>query len=69
MTPACASDCWKDSAKRAATYQELERAVLETSPFVIIFQQTEVAGLSRKLTGFKLGPSFDTNFVHSVSKN
>ncbi|MDB5556171.1 MAG: transporter substrate-binding protein [Rhizobium sp.] len=59
----------KDSAKRAATYQELERAVLETSPFVIIFQQTEVAGLSRKLTGFKLGPSFDTNFVYNVSKN
>jgi len=59
----------KDSAKRAATYQELQKAVLETSPFVIIFQQTEVAGLSRKLTGFKLGPSFDTNFVHNVSKN
>jgi peptide/nickel transport system substrate-binding protein len=59
----------KDSAKRAATYQELQKAVLETSPFVIIFQQTEVAGLSRKLTGFKLGPSFDTNFVYNVSKN
>jgi len=59
----------KDPAKRAATYQELQKAVLETSPFVIIFQQTEVAGLSRKLTGFKLGPSFDTNFVYNVSKN
>lgn len=59
----------KDSAKRAETYKELQKAVLDTGPFVIIFQQTEVAGLSRKLNGFKLGPSFDTNYVHNISKN
>jgi peptide/nickel transport system substrate-binding protein len=58
----------KDSAKRAEAYKELQKAVLETSPFVIIFQQTEVAGLSGKLKGFKLGPSFDTNFVYNISK-
>jgi peptide/nickel transport system substrate-binding protein len=27
-----------------------------------------VAGLRKNLQGFKLGPSFDTNFVWSVSK-
>ncbi|NKN38320.1 ABC transporter substrate-binding protein [Agrobacterium sp. a22-2] len=58
----------KDSAKRAAIYEGLQKKVLEASPFVIIFQQTEVAGYSAKLKDFKLGPSFDTNFVYTVSK-
>ena len=58
----------RDSAKRAEIYEELQKSVLENSPFVIIFQQIEVAGLSGKLKGFKLGPSFDTNYVWNVSK-
>jgi peptide/nickel transport system substrate-binding protein len=59
----------KDSAKRAAIYEDLQRKVLATSPFVIVFQQTEVAGYSPKLKNFKLGPSFDTNFVYPISKD
>ncbi len=58
----------KDAAKRAEMYQSLQKAVLEKGPFVIIFQQTEVAGYSAKLKGFKLGPSFDTNYVGTISK-
>ncbi len=58
----------KDTAKRAAMYQELQKKVLDTSPFIIIHQQLEVAGLRGNLKGFKLGPSFDTNFVWAVSK-
>ena len=58
----------KDAAKRAATYEDLQKKVLATSPFVIVFQQTEVAGYSSKVKGYKLGPSFDTNFVAPVSK-
>ncbi|NSY18423.1 ABC transporter substrate-binding protein [Neorhizobium sp. AL 9.2.2] len=58
----------KDAAKRAATYEDLQRKVLATSPFVIVFQQTEVAGYSSKVKNYKLGPSFDTNFVAPVSK-
>ena len=58
----------KDSAKRADMYKDLQRKVLDTSPFAIIYQQIEVAGISSKLQGFKLGPSFDTNFVSEVSK-
>ncbi|MGI2030970.1 ABC transporter substrate-binding protein [Rhizobium panacihumi] len=59
----------KDAAKRAAIYQDLQKKVLDVSPFVIVFQQTEVAGYSSKLKGYKLGPSFDTNFVYGVSKD
>ncbi|MDR6817221.1 peptide/nickel transport system substrate-binding protein [Neorhizobium sp. 2083] len=58
----------KDAGKRAAIYEDLQRKVLAQSPFVLIFQQTEVAGYSAKLKNFKLGPSFDTNFVYTVSK-
>ncbi len=35
----------------------------------MLFQQIEVAGYSDKLKGFKLGPSFDTNFVFTISKD
>jgi peptide/nickel transport system substrate-binding protein len=58
----------RNADKRAAMYQELEKAVLDTGPFVIIHQQLEVAGLRGNLKDFKLGPSFDTNFVGPVSK-
>ncbi|TDK39541.1 ABC transporter substrate-binding protein [Rhizobium deserti] len=58
----------KDAAKRAAIYEDLQKKLLATSPFVFLFQQTEVAGYSSKLKNFKLGPSFDTNFVYTVSK-
>jgi len=58
----------KDSAKRAAIYEDLQKQVLATGPFVIVFQQIENAGYSNKLKGYKLGPSFDTNFVYTVSK-
>ncbi|RWL91633.1 MAG: ABC transporter substrate-binding protein [Mesorhizobium sp.] len=58
----------KDSAKRADMYKDLQKKILDTSPFVIIHQQLEVAGLRKNLKGFKLGPSFDTNFVGPVSK-
>ncbi|MBW8320870.1 MAG: ABC transporter substrate-binding protein [Rhizobium sp.] len=59
----------KDSAARAAIYEDLQKQVLTTGPFVVIFQHPEVAGYSAKLKGYKLGPSFDTNFVYTVSKD
>ncbi|TIX48692.1 MAG: ABC transporter substrate-binding protein, partial [Mesorhizobium sp.] len=35
----------KDSAKRADMYKDLQKKIVDTSPFVIIHQQLEVAGL------------------------
>lgn len=58
-----------DPAKRAAIYQDLQKKVLDDGPFITIFQQTEVAGISAKLKGFKLGPTFDSNFLAPVSKD
>jgi peptide/nickel transport system substrate-binding protein len=59
----------KDPAKRAETYRQLQKTVLSTGPFIVIYQKTEVAGLRRNVNGLKLGPSFDTNFVDRVWKN
>lgn len=59
----------KDPAKRAEIYQELQRDVLATGPYALIFQQIEVAGISDHLQGYKLGPTFDSNFLAPVSKD
>ncbi|MGH6762282.1 MAG: ABC transporter substrate-binding protein [Phyllobacterium sp.] len=59
----------RDTEKRIEMYKNLQKQVNETGPFVIIFQQTEVAGLRGNVEGLKLGPTFDTNFVFNVSKN
>ncbi len=58
----------RDSAKRAAMYEDIQKKFLANSPFVIIFQQTEVAGYRKSVTDFKLGPSFDTNYVGPIGK-
>jgi len=39
-----------------------------TSPFVIMFQQTEVAALRKNVNNFVLGPSFDNNLVTATTK-
>ncbi|AJD43270.1 ABC transporter substrate-binding protein [Rhizobium sp. SEMIA 4085] len=58
----------RDGAKRAAMYQDIQKKYLENSPFIFIFQQIEVAGYRKNLKDFKLGPSFDTNFVGPIAK-
>jgi len=58
----------RDSGKRAAMYEDVQKKFLANSPFVIIFQQIEVAGARKDLKDFKLGPSFDTNYVGPIGK-
>ena len=58
----------RDNDKRADMYKKLQQEALDTSPFVMIFQQTEVAGMRGTVKGYKLGPSFDSNFLAPISK-
>ncbi|KQS72430.1 ABC transporter substrate-binding protein [Rhizobium sp. Leaf371] len=58
----------KDPTKRADIYKGLQKAVLDRGPFVVIYQQTEVAGVRKDVKDFKLGPSFDTTFLDGVTK-
>ena len=41
---------------------------METSPFVAMFQQTEVAAVRANVKDFVLGPSLDNNLVTATSK-
>jgi peptide/nickel transport system substrate-binding protein len=59
----------RDSDKRAQMYEKLQQEALETSPFVMIFQQIEVAGVRGNVKNYKLGPSFDSNPLAPVTKD
>ncbi len=58
----------KDAAKRKATYEAVQREHQKVSPFVIMFQQVEVAVSRNKVGGFVIGPSFDNNYYSEISK-
>jgi peptide/nickel transport system substrate-binding protein len=58
----------RDPQKRAQMYLELQREHQQTSPFVIMFQDIEVAAERSNVKGFVLGPSFDSNFYRFVTK-
>ncbi len=58
----------RDAGKRKAIYEELQADFRKTSPFIMLFQQTEVAAIRSNVEGLKLGPTFDTNYMFLVSK-
>jgi len=58
-----------DTAKRAAAYQALQARFRADSPFVILAQQAQVAGMRRNVHGLRLGPTADTSFLAPVSKS
>ncbi|MEK8051334.1 ABC transporter substrate-binding protein [Ideonella sp. DXS22W] len=58
----------RDGAKRAKMYQAMQAEFRKTSPFIMLFQQTEVAAYRANVEGLKLGPTFDTNYVFNVGK-
>ncbi|WP_417825401.1 ABC transporter substrate-binding protein [Thalassospira povalilytica] len=59
----------RDNAKREAMYIELQKKVLADGPFVIMFQETEIASMRGNVNNFVLGPSFDTNYYRFVTKD
>jgi len=59
----------RDPAKRAEMYLDIQKAHQATSPFVIMFQQAEVAGVRADTKGFIIGPAFDDNRYHDVTKD
>ncbi|MCA3634781.1 MAG: ABC transporter substrate-binding protein [Methylobacterium sp.] len=58
----------RDTEKRKAIYEELQREHQKTSPFVIISQQIEVAASRRNVTGFRIGPSSSGNYYWNIVK-
>jgi peptide/nickel transport system substrate-binding protein len=58
-----------DPEKRAQMYLDLQKAVMQQGPFVVMFQFLEVPALRKNVNGFVIGPSFDTNSVIAATKN
>ena len=53
----------RDGAKRKKMYQDMQAEFRKTSPFVMLYQQTEVAAVRSNVDGFKLGPTSDTTYM------
>jgi len=58
----------RDGAKRARMYQEIQADFRKNSPFVMLYQQTEVAAYRSNVGGLKLGPTADSTYLFAVSK-
>jgi len=58
-----------DTARRAAAYQALQARFRAESPFVILAQQAQVAGIRRKAFHQVVGGTSDTSFLAPVSKS
>jgi peptide/nickel transport system substrate-binding protein len=59
----------RDAATRAKMYEELQKAVMDTGPFVIMFQEIEVPVMRKSVEGVVIGPSFDANSFAKATKN
>ena len=58
----------RDGAKRSKMYQDIQAEFRKISPFVMLFQQTEVAAYRSNVTGLKIGPTSDSTYLFNVSK-
>jgi peptide/nickel transport system substrate-binding protein len=58
----------RDGAKRKAMYEEIQAEFRRNSPFVMLYQQTEVAAFRSDVEGLKLGPTSDTTYMFLVTK-
>jgi peptide/nickel transport system substrate-binding protein len=56
-----------DAAKRVATYGVLQREHQKVSPFVMMFQQTEVAAAAKGVSGLII--AIDRNLYYDINKN
>ena len=58
----------RDGAKRKALYEDIQAEFRRTSPFVMLFQQTEVAAYRNNVDGLRIGPTSDSTYMFRVSK-
>jgi peptide/nickel transport system substrate-binding protein len=58
----------RDTGKRKKMYEDMQAEFRKSSPFIMLYQQVEVANVRSNVQGFKLGPTFGTNYMFTVSK-
>ena len=57
-----------DAGKRAETYADSQRKVLQNGPFIVMFQQIEVWALRKNVNGFSTGAAVSSAFYWTVTK-
>lgn len=58
----------RDAARRTRLYQDLQGEFLKASPFAILFQVVEVAGLRANVDGLVIGPTSESTHLFNVRK-
>jgi peptide/nickel transport system substrate-binding protein len=58
----------RDGAKRAKMYQDIQAEFRRNSPFVMLYQETEVAAFRANVEGLRIGPTADATYLFNVSK-
>ena len=58
----------RDAKKRKAMYEKMQAEFRKTSPFIMLYQQIEVAAFRSNVQGLKIGPTSDTTYMFKVSK-
>lgn len=57
-----------DADRRAAIYADLQTAVRDASPFIVMFQENELIAMRDVVTGFVAGLTSDQTMYHRIEK-
>ena len=57
-----------DAKKREQMYRALQKEHQKISPFIIMFQEIEVAAYPKTVSGFVMGPSFENDLYAGIQK-
>ncbi|MEO6625755.1 MAG: ABC transporter substrate-binding protein [Burkholderiaceae bacterium] len=58
----------RDAKKRKTMYEEMQADFRKDSPFVMLYQQIEVAAYRSNVKDLKIGPTSDSTYMFKVSK-
>jgi peptide/nickel transport system substrate-binding protein len=58
----------RDGGKRKKMYEDMQADFRKSSPFIMLFQQVEVAAYRSDVSGLKIGPTSDSTYMFKVSK-
>ena len=58
----------RDAGKRKVMYEDMQAEFRKSSPFIMLYQQLEVAAMRANVNGLKLGPTSDTTYMFKVTK-
>jgi peptide/nickel transport system substrate-binding protein len=58
----------RDVNKRKVMYEDMQAEFRKTSPFIMLYQQLEVAAMRSDVNNLKLGPTSDSTYMFKVTK-